>query len=380
MKVLNVNSYIDLKTGGGTAERTLMMSRALSLRNIECKILSTNSGISKSLIKQLKPIDIFLTDLFLKRYFIPLVRWKTIKNIVGDADIIHLMGHWSILNALVYIAARRLDKPYVVCPAGALKIFGRSRFLKNLYNFIIGRNIIKNASAWIAVTSGEFSQFRSYGILSAKIKVIPNGISVSSFPKFDEKSFRRHIGFANKPIILFMGRLNEIKGPDLLLKAFILIHKQISEFHLVFAGPDEGMKSILINIAEQNNLSKYVHFLGYIEGAEKSAVYKMANLLVVPSRQEAMSIVALEAASFGIPVMLTEECGFSEIKSICPDFEVSADVLGIAHGLIKLLSDQEKLRHDAVLLKEFVVKTYEWNSLVLTYIDLYKKILTSQKK
>jgi glycosyltransferase involved in cell wall biosynthesis len=375
MNVLNVNSYIDLQTGGGTAERTFKISKFLALQNIKCTVLTINNGVSESVTEDLKPAHIVLIGLLWRRYFVPVMSWKTIMKLVNDSDIVHLMGHWSFLNALVYIAIRRSKKPYVVCPAGSLQLFGRSKYLKTIYNFVIGRRIIKNASAWIAVTSAELLQFKSYGIPFSQVTVIPNGISANDFPQVDVESYKLGVGLENKSIILFMGRLNKIKGPDLLTRAFALIHKQIPEFHLVFAGADEGMKSELIEIIKKNNLSEYVHFLGFVEGEDKSAAYHMASLLVVPSRQEAMSIVALEAAVCGTPVMLTDQCGFSEVKSICSDFEVSADISGIANGLIKLLSNQEKLKQDAKLLREFVVKRYEWDTLVYMYIKLYKKIL-----
>lgn len=379
MNVLNVNSFIDVKTGGGTAERTFKMSRFLALQGTKCTVLTIDTGANESVIEALKPADIFFTGLFCRRYPVPIIRWKHIIKLVKNADVVHLMGHWSILNALVYVAIRRCNKPYVVCPAGALPLFGRSTHLKKIYNFLIGRKIIRNASAWIAVTSAEFAHFESYGIPASQVTVIPNGVSAEEFLEVDVEAYKSSIGLAGKPIILFMGRLNLIKGPDLLLQAFALIHNKIDKFHLVFAGPDEGMKSMLVEMAEKNNISKYVHFLGYVGAREKSAAYHMASLLVVPSRQEAMSIVALESAMCATPVMLTDQCGFSEVKSIRSDFEVSADITGIADGLVSLLEEPEKLKKDAVLLKEFVCKKFEWNSIILMYIDLYESILARSK-
>lgn len=379
MRVLNVNTILGLRVGGGTAERTFHMSRHLAMRGHKTTVLTLNIDLDESRKSDLFPANIVSIPSLWHRFYIPLGGWGVIKKLVSQADIIHLMGHWSILNAMVYLLARRLGKPYVVCPAGALHIFGRSAVLKRLYNLVIGFAIIKNASAWIAVTSAEFVQFESYGITASQVTVIPNGISVEDFPQVDVETYKRDIGLGGKPIVLFMGRLNSIKGPDLLLQAFASVKNRISEFHLVFAGPDEGMKSVLIEIAEQNNISEYVHFLGYVGVKNKSAAYRMANLLVVPSRQEAMSIVALEAAACGTPVMLTDQCGFDEIKSICSSLEVTADISGIANGLISLLQDSEKLKNKSILLKEFVIKKYEWSSIINIYNELYKKILTSEK-
>lgn len=138
------------------------------------------------------------------------------------------------------MAIRRKNKPYVVCPAGALPIFGRSARLKRLYNFLVGRAIIKNATGWIAVTSGELPHFESYGIHASKVKIIPNGVAEEDFQFADTQSFLSRYHIPAVPIILFMGRLNPIKGPDLLLQAFIQARRDFLDFHLVFAGPDGG--------------------------------------------------------------------------------------------------------------------------------------------
>lgn len=373
--ILNVNTTIDLMTGGGTAERTFQMSRFLALKGAKCTVLTINTGLDLSRVLALKPAVVVITPLIWKRYYIPIISWKSIIKLVADADIVHLMGHWSVLNGLVYIALRRAHKPYVVCPAGALPLFGRSKWLKLLFNFIVGKKIILNASGWIAVTSAEFPHFESYGIPSSKVTVIPNGISKADFPVVDVNSFKRSKGLSDKPIILFMGRLNPIKGPDLLLQAFILVKDIISDYQLVFAGPDEGMQSELVEMAKKEGVIDRVHFLGYIGGNDKSAAYHMASLLVIPSRQEAMSIVALEAGICGTPVLLTDQCGFSEIKSIDPFLEIPASPSGIADGLVRLLAKPNELKALSIAFENFVSARYSWNYIINRYIELYQKII-----
>ena len=377
MHVLNVNSSLDFRTGGGTAERTFQMSRSLATEGVQCTVLTIDTGLDESRVLALKPTEVVATPLLLRRFYVPKVNQKTIRSLVDAADVVHLMGHWSVLNALVYLTLRRAQKPYVVCPAGALPIFGRSRWLKHIYNFVVGNRIIRNASGWIAVTAAEFPHFENYGIPSSNVTVIPNGVSKEDFLPMDIGAFRRTKNLPDAPIILFMGRLNLIKGPDLLLRAFASIQEHIPDYQLVFAGPDEGMQSALIEMARQEGIAERVHFLGFVSGNDKSAAYQLACLLVVPSRQEAMSIVALEAGISGTPVMLTDQCGFDEIKFIEPGLVVPASVTGIADGLIHLLTVPGLLDRIAPPLQNFVLQRYTWHSIVARYLNLYGSILSS---
>ncbi|RJG02930.1 glycosyltransferase [Noviherbaspirillum sedimenti] len=375
MRVLNVNSSLDFKTGGGTAERTFQMSRFLAGEGTECTVLTIDTGLDEARIHALEPAKVLALPILWRRFYLPKISWKTITGLVNNADIIHLMGHWGVLNALVYIAVRRAGKPYVVCPAGALPIFGRSSRLKRLYNFVIGNAIIRNASAWIAVTPAEFPQFESYGIPASQVAVIANGICKDDFSSFDIVQFRNKNNLPDVPVILFMGRLNLIKGPDLLLQAFASAHEHMGDYHLVFAGPDEGMQFELHQAARQAGIAERVHFLGFVSGSDKAAAYHLASLLVVPSRQEAMSIVALEAGICGIPVMVTDQCGFDEIRSIDPVLEVPANATGIAHGLVQLVTEPDRLSRIGPALQTFVSQRYEWTSIVVKYLNLYKIIL-----
>ena len=374
MHILNVNSSIDFKTGGGMAERTFQMSRSLAKADLFCTVLTINTGHDIARETALFPAEVVAIPLLWRRFYIPRFNWKLIRQLVQSADIVHLMGHWTLLNAIVYIAIRRSNKHYVVCPAGALPIFGRSRWLKKIYNFVIGNAIIRNASGWIAVTGSEFSQFEVYGVNSSKVTVIANGINEEDFHKVDVENFRLKNNLPNLPFILFMGRLNLIKGPDLLLKAFILALGEIGDFHIVFAGPDEGMLPELIKLTAKSGISDRVHFLGFIDGFDKVAAYQLATLLVVPSRQEAMSIVALEAGVCGTPTILTDQCGFSEVRTMEARLEVPATVQGISDGLIYFLGQPELLKSLASDYRNFVLERYTWKSIVEKYFNLYRKI------
>jgi len=378
MKILNVNMSLDPVAGGGTAHRTYQISRALENAGVQCGILTINSNKHREQFKEIDDIKIIALECLFERFLVPRISYQTINNAVANADIIHLMNHWTILNALVYISARRQNKPYVVCPAGALPLFGRSQKFKHLYNKFIGNNIISNANGHIAISKNEIDQFEPYGVAADKITVIPNGINPEDFNPGNINNFRRKFGLKDSPFILFMGRLNAIKGPDLLLNAFKKINEAFSDYHLVFAGPDGGMLSELKKKSEDMKIVNRVHFTGYLGGEEKSSAYRATSLLAIPSRQEAMSIVVLEAGITGTPVLLTDQCGFDEVEGIGGGKVVSTSVEGLKNGLIEILKDNGKLKSMGANLKRHVINNYTWERIINKYIDLYRHVLSNK--
>ncbi|MDY6793334.1 MAG: glycosyltransferase family 4 protein [Thermodesulfobacteriota bacterium] len=378
MRVLNVNMSLDPVSGGGTAERTFQISRFLAKAGLQCDVLTMSLNLSDERIEQLKSIKLIALECLVERYYIPKLSQQTIKDAVANADIIHLMNHWTILNALVYRSVRKQNKPYVVCPAGALPLFGRSQKFKYLYNRFIGNHIISDANGHIAIGVNEISHFEKYGVEPEKVSLIPNGIDPEDFKTSDVDHFRRKFGLNDSPFILFIGRLNPIKGPDLLLHAFEKTSKVFNDCHLVFAGPDGGMLSELKEKSKKTKIKNRVHFTGYLGGEEKSSAYGAASLLAIPSRQEAMSIVVLEAGIMGAPVLLTDQCGFDEVEQIGGGKVVTATVEGLQHGLVKILKNPDKLKTMGSNLKKHVMDHYTWEKIINKYIDLYNQILSKK--
>lgn len=379
MRVLNVNVLIDPVTGGGGAERTLQISRYLKKIGVQTTLLTIDLGITQEQLKMLEGIEIIALRCLFKRFFMPSFSPRSLSSLISSVDIVHIMGHWAILNALVYLACRRAGKPYIVCPAGTLPIYGRSKFIKHIFNLLIGKKIIREATACIAISADEIYHFADYGITDDKIVMIPNGIDLSDSEVPDLESFRKRVGTRTAPIVLFVGRLNYIKGPDILLRAFCNIKDQFPNHQLVFAGPDSGMLVRLKEIAAQSNLSDRVHFVGYIGGKEKLGAYFAACILVIPSRQEAMSIVVLEAGAAGTPVLLTDKCGFDDVDRVGGGRVVPATIEGIQQGLVELLSEPSDLKLMGGRLKEFVTTRFAWDSVIQKYVRLYESILLGSR-
>ncbi len=373
MKILNVNHTIDAVTGGGTAERTIQMSRQLIAEGISCSILTMDQGATP---RKLKGGKIIVIPSIYKRFYIPKYLFYGIRSAVKDADIIHIMGHWTVLNALVYLVARSQKKPYVFCPAGALPVFGRSIWLKKMYNAVIGKQIVQNAEKCIAITEAEKIDFEEYKIGSKSIVVIPNAVSEPELSSNDAGYFRKQFGLKERPFILFLGRLNLIKGPDILLHAFCQLTEMFPDIDLVFAGPDGGMLAELKTITSSEGVGGRVHFLGYVGGEDKFHAYRSATLLVIPSRQEAMSLVVLEAGINGTPSLFTDQCGLDELAQTGSGVMVFASVAGLRQGLIDTLSNPEQIVAMKSNIREVVISKFSWNAITRKYKNMYEALVT----
>lgn len=378
MKVLNVNMAINSINGGGSAERVLQLSREFPKVGIDCDVLTLDLGLTEDILCSIKNVKIHSIPCASERFFFPRITLNTlstIKNSIKNVDIVHIMGHWSIINALAYIFSRYLKKHYVFCPAGTLIIHGRSKLFKHIYNLIIGKSIIKNASAYIASTDDEVKVIYENGGINKKIELITNGVESNSLPVFSDNSFREKYNLGNTPFLLFIGTLSSIKGPDLLLKAFKRIQHIFPSYHLVLAGKSRGMLKDLKKYVKTSDLEGKVHFIGFLDNIDKFHAYHAADLLVVPSRSEVISMVALEAGLAGTPVLITDKCGFNELSKINGGVVVAATVEGIERGLINIFSHKDKLKLMGRNLRKYVIKNFIWETIIHKYIRLFNQIL-----
>lgn len=380
MRILYVNATLDPVWGGGASERTRRLSAALARMGHRLTVLTIDLELSGSQTSGIDGVTVVSLKCLNQRFAVPAIPLAQLRRLLDQQDFIHLTAHWTILNVLIYILARIADKPYAVNPAGSLPRFGRSLLLKSLYNFILGRSIIKNADVHVAIAPTEIPQFGEYGVAAERVSVIPNGIDAASFEPVDPLSFRMRHDLGNRPLILFMGRLNPIKGPDLLLQAFVRIAVRFSSYLLVFAGPDEGMEAGLRGYAQCHGVEDRVRFVGYVGGDDKTAAYRSATLLAIPSRKEAMSIVVLEGGAAGVPVLITDQCGFDDVERIGGGRVVKADAGAIAEGLAQMLSEAATLPDSGRRLCELVRRDFTWDAAAKRLSAAFEKTEERRQK
>lgn len=373
-----MNHLLDPVTGGGTAERTFQLSRELAGLGVSCTVLTLNIGPAKARAEGVDGLRIVAVPCLFPRFFVPLVTPSRIDALVGEADVVQLFGNWTLLNVMVWRSCLRLGKPFVFCPAGALAPFGRSRWLKRVYAAMVTQRIVRGAARCVAITADESSDLSTRGVPDSRLKTIPNGIDPKQYqlpdPEAARATFVRAQGLDGVPFILFLGRLNPIKGPDLLLDAFARVADRWPH-HLVLGGPDGGMQMALRHRADQLGLQGRVHFPGFIGGAAKAAALQAATLLVIPSRSEAMSIVVLEAGACGCPAMFTDACGLEELELRGAGRMTRVDVSDMANTLGSVLDQPQVRQAMAERLTQIVMRDYLWSSQAKNHLDMYSQII-----
>ena len=376
MRILNVITCLDPVGGGGSVERIYQLSKHLSLMGEDCTILTTRQGWNEEHVLKLGNVKIVALPYLTERFKIPLGLFGWLNKHLLDYDVVHLAMNWTMITAVTYLYLRYFKRPYVYSAMGWLAIDGRSKLIKHVYRILFTKPMIRHAKTCIAITKREVNDYESLGVDRTKISLIPNGITTEAFlVDHTNEAFRSRYHIDSRPFILFIGRLNPIKGPDLLIKAFAAISDDFSSYQLVIAGNNYGFLDELKRLTQLYKINNKVTFLGPVFSMEKNSAYRSADLFVIPSRFDTMTIVALEAAASGTPVLLTKQCDFDELQEAGGGLAVEASVEGLEYGLRKLLSNPEELKQMGIHGKEFVLKKYCWDYVCKQFMEIFQKYI-----
>lgn len=356
MKVLLGTVSLDTEQGGGTAQRTTSLARYLTFAGAECRVATMQDGDLAWTLRA-DAVPVYATGYVKLRYHVPLVNFRRLDRLVREADVLHLLGYWNLLSVVLAWLARRHSRPYLLSAAGEFAALTKGGPMKQWFHRLFGLRMIAGARALVAVTELERQQMIDLLPLDPhRVFVVPNGVE----PIGDDAGAGVDATLPDAPFVLFMGRLAPIKGPDLLLEAFTAAAQRFGDVALVFAGPDLNMRKQLEARSRDLGLGGRVVFTGFLGSEARQAAYRRALMLVVPSRDEAMSLVALEAGALGTPVLLTNRCGFDVVEEIGGGRVVSATVEELRDGLITMLASRDCLPEMGERLQVYVLQRYGW--------------------
>lgn len=373
-KILLVSNHYSAYISAGTSQRTRDIKKGLSNLGWSCKLVTIKRK-NYPIYKEPDKEDIIVIPTISERYPIPFRHIIKLYKLIKENNIVHIIDHWSILNILIVYFCRFTKTPYVFSPCGALKPIGRNIFFKEVYNFIFLKFILRHASYIFAVTENELAEINMIQNKKDKVIILPNGIwgesTIIDKDKDEDKNKKSKIKDFKIPsnYILFVGRLSYIKGPDILADAFLKM-KITKNYFLIFAGPDDNMKSKITKLIKNSIDKKKIIFLGKVYQEERDFLMKNASLIVIPSRKEAMSLVALESSILGTPFLATRNCGLDEFEKNESGFICLGNSDSIAMNLDLILKDKEKLKRIGQNAKNFILHKYTWE-IILKKMSFY---------
>lgn len=234
---------------------------------------------------------------------------------IGRFDIVHAHD-WLASNALVWIKEGRPDRRAILTihsteygRCGNHFWGGRSARIRDHE-----RHGTYCADRVIAVSNALKGELQwMYNLPDWKCWVIYNGVPVRKFDGWlDPATVKSRYGIGPiDPTVLFSGRLSVQKGPDLLLEALPGLLRHHARAKVVFAG-DGDMRPGLERRAHESGVAHATRFLGYRNGQELVDLYKAADVVCMPSRNEPFGITILEAWAAGKPVVASQNGGPGE--------------------------------------------------------------------
>lgn len=236
---------------------------------------------------------------------------------------------------------------------------------KRLYIEIIEKPLMSQATTLIALTEAERESYKRLRV-NTPCEVIPNGIDCRLYKTFPEPGSLQRLGIKDENfVILFLGRLQPIKGADLILEAFLKAGGNFHKSVLILAGPDEfKIAAELKNRAAGAGLADRILFPGMVQGEEKINLLARADLFCLPSIGEGFSMAILEAMASGKPVMISPGCHFPEISGKRAGWVVERNVGEWASSLNLALASPEEVKRRGRAALDLVRKSYSWDNIV----------------
>jgi glycosyltransferase involved in cell wall biosynthesis len=406
MKVLHVIPSISARSGG-PGQAILPMCRSLSAQGIEVLLTTTNDGVPSSelpvsssrsgkpanageaAIREFEGVRTICFPAQLGRsykYSRPFALW--LDQHVSEHDLVHIHAVFNHSCIAAARACRERRVPYVVRPLGTLDPWSMNQ--KGLRKKIFWHGGIKTmltrAAAIHYTTQGEQQAVESSLGLNHGV-VIPLGVDLSSRPEsaaFQEtaaneaKLAERFPELRERPYVLVLSRLHPKKALEVLLEAFLSLIKrpEFREWRLVLAGegPAEYVTSLKTMVAK-HEATDFVVFPGWLDGEEKAAALRDAQLLALPSHHENFGLCVMESMAYGTPVLVSPQVNLApEIETARAGWIAAVAKESLEAALAEALgSDAERARRGAAGLE--LANNFAWPVVATKLADLYASLL-----
>lgn len=307
---------------------------------------------------------------------------RALRDVLSDADVLHLHELRTVENLLALPIARELGIPVVVSPHGTLPYATGRGAIKRGWDRLLGRWMVRRIDHVLALTAEEAADARvlwhhqGVNLPESQISVVPNGVTLADFAALPPgQSFRERWAIPGEVgLVLFLGRLHERKGVHLLVEA--LTH--MPGAWLAVVGPDEGQRNALQLQAERSGVQARVFFTGLLTGQDKLAALAAADVLALPAVGEGLPMTVLEAMAAGLPVAISDGCHLQE--AIAAGAAVYLKPLtgqAIADALLPLLANPQQRQAMADRGRALIAERFAWSQVATAVESVYRQVSCS---
>ncbi len=258
-------------------------------------------------------------------------------------DRIVVDGLWQFNGLAVWRTRRDHGRPYYVFPHGMLDPWFRRTYplkhlRKQLYWLLGQYGVLRDAKAVVFTCEEERLQaqnaFFPWGPFQERIVTLGTAGSPFDLEAAHRAFLDAYPDLEKSRNLLFLSRIHEKKGCDLLIRAFAKVARRDPALRLVMAGPDySGWKTSLEAIAAEDGIADRVVWTGMLKGETKWGAYAAAEAFTLTSHQENFGIVVAEALASGVPTLISDKVNiWREIEAdgaglVEPDDQAGADRL-----------------------------------------------------
>ena len=240
--------------------------------------------------------------------------------------------------------------------------------------------VLRDVDGVICATQQERDQIEQlYKIGVDKVTIIPLGVDLERFHPADKESARQALGLKDERIILFVGRIEPLKGVDILINAAAMLESDVDCTVMIVGGDEASQAQVerLHDLARERGIEHRVAFVGAVDHDKLPLYYNAADVCVVPSHYESFGLVAVEAMASGVPVVASRVGGLTGtvrdgetgylIPWLCPEPFAER---------IELLLDNDSLRRNLGEAAREEVERYRWQNVTGEVLALYRQLTT----
>tara|TARA_B110000438_G_scaffold160625_1_gene153863 strand:+ start:1516 stop:2718 length:1203 start_codon:yes stop_codon:yes gene_type:complete len=304
------------------------------------------------------------------------------KKIIKDFDIIHIYSWYHHVGIEFFKAAKKYKIPLVFTAMGTLQNDAQHFYKtqKSIIDLFFTKKIIAYSSVLHSVGQSEIESYIKYGGKKDKIIQIENGINLKDCELKNPSDILKRLGVDNKSYILYLGRVHQKKGIELLLKSFNELQHNNNEIHLVIAGTGKSdyVQKIQRNVKDLG-LSNKVKFAGLVSHDEKLTLLKSAKLFSLTSKSDIYPVAVQEALAMGIPVVVSKESDYPEVQEYKAGILVNLDFKEISRAFEKLLLDDDKLKIFSNNAKKLIKENFLVEDQIKKFEIIYNETLSKNK-